>query len=275
VHAYPARGTHATYPDICTGATIVCGQNRSDAPERQHGGERRWSNNDSTAALLKMPTVGAAGAPWANTAKAWTDWPGRWGSNGSPQSPGNQSTFKQPWDAFCADDNENAACVARRSVNATRAAAHTSATDCQSWFGTTVQAVVCSPSQLRTALEQRRLGKRGSITLKRSSGTHRGTAASAPGLAQLKGRPLRPNQQLVIDGALPSDARLYVRATDGTFQEDTEFRTGRTASRLRVKILRRNRAGARASRTEPTVEVVARGERSLRPTATRSQRLRR
>lgn len=269
VHAFVARGSHATYPDICDGQ--ICNQNATRTPEQPRGGQNRWSRNDDPSALLRFPAARLSGTPWTAGAKNWVDWPGRWGAtgdrgSGSPASPGNQATFTAPWESVrCADNNACESRVQNRRVSPGRAAAQ-----CGAWFGPAVRATLCSPRQLGRAVKAQRLGRRGAMRLrvagKRSRGRVR--SASAPGLAQLSGAPLRVGQRLVVRGGVPRDARLFVRARRGTQLTEVRF-SGRAIRGERTIItVTASRGRARAARSRPLVlRAYATGARPAPPNA--------
>ncbi|HWT93965.1 MAG TPA: hypothetical protein VN238_13260 [Solirubrobacteraceae bacterium] len=261
VHAYPAEGTHATYPDICTRLTLICGQNGTAVPENQHGGERRWARNETASALQKLPGETPAGTPWANGPRSWVDWPGRWGASGpngggSPASPGNQSTFDTPWDARCADDNESTSCAVTARAprpTATPGAVAASAKRCEAWFGPSVRAAVCSPSELAVAVSRRQLGRRGDVAVRvvrarsNKATAVRDRSATVPGLAQLGGEPLRVGDRLLVEGDLAADAMLLVRAADGSHLVDTKFSAEKLrGGRIEIRVTKQL-AGARAA----------------------------
>jgi hypothetical protein len=72
-----------------------------------------------------------------------------------------------------------------------------------------------------SALLHRRLERRGGFTITLVSQHRRG--ATAPGLAQVLGRPLRPGETAVLRGVVPAGTELMVQAMDGRRVVDSYF----------------------------------------------------
>jgi hypothetical protein len=80
-------------------------------------------------------------------------------------------------------------------------------TSCDDWAGETVAVLLCDEPTLRAAFAAGTLGQPGAASLHADGRA----AASAPGVAQLVGGPLRPGERVVVDTAPPA-ATLVVRA---------------------------------------------------------------
>jgi hypothetical protein len=270
VHAFPAEGSHATYPDLCgEGLTPeYCGQSITGRPEGPHDGEQAWGRNRDSLALRRFPSATPAGVSWVDGPRNFVDWPGRWGSAGpesgtTPQSPGLQSTFIAPWSAMCAPDNESSACASTRRRRVTLAEA---ASTCSSWFGESVRAVACRPAQLHSSIRRAALGRRANLRMQLVTGRSRSgrvTSAGAPGLAQLAGRPLRARDRLVVTGTLRG-ARLFVRARTRAKIVEVLLRAPRGARRLVVRV-GHARGRAAADGAPLAITAAAPGGRTVRP----------
>lgn len=213
VWAFPAAGSHATYPERCGGG---CVQVSPGAPEGDHAGDRPWGNNGSADALIELPAARGWGIPSSGN---WTDWPGEWGKDGTPQSPGNQKRFKCPWEPF-GDINDATPCTTARRREASPAT--TAASRCSTWFGPSLTAAACSPSELGVAVDRARLGRDGEFRLSVAGRAH-DAAASGPGIAQLLGAPLRVGSALTLSGTAPKDAVLFVRGAVGDREVTDRF----------------------------------------------------
>jgi hypothetical protein len=84
---------------------------------------------------------------------------------------------------------------------------------CGNWFGASVAALACDQGEMRRALNKRALDRRGGFTIRLINQDRE--AATAPGLAQVLGRPLVANERAVISGAVPAGTQLQVRARYG------------------------------------------------------------
>jgi hypothetical protein len=211
---------------------------RTDAPlrEARHDGEALWANNDVSTALLRLEDP--QGDPWAG-------WSGEWGVDGSPSAPGhgaNAAHFYAPWSSDCARDNEGCPreLVGPSAVHP-RSERHDVAA-CWSWFGGGVSAATCAPGRLGMAVAAGRLGGPGSLRLHlppHASGKAQHASASAPGLAQALGLPLRPGQRMFLSGRAPQGTMLLVRAAtsqevvSATFRRLGLQRGGRAAVAVR------------------------------------------
>ncbi len=102
--AFVAEGTHATYPFRCSrGSCRQFGQLLGfRLPEEGHDGEISWGGNDDAHCKIHdcvrpLPEIGRPGDTALPLAAEWAGWPGKWGSDSSPRSPGLQTRFKCPW----------------------------------------------------------------------------------------------------------------------------------------------------------------------------------
>lgn len=253
VWAYVAGGSHATYPTACSNLCLQDGT--LPLPETDHGGERPWGRNNDPGSLHPLPKAIGWGASGGN----WTDWPGRWGGTGgvggpnSPKSPGNQRRYSCPWTA---NSQDQTVCSAAAATSADR---HAAFQRCDSWAGGDVVAALCSPARLRSAIRNRALGRTGRFRLVPPSRKVRG--ASAPGIAQLVGRPLRSTQSIGIRGRVPSDAILTIRFAAGHRQIGVATFKGLRGSGRIVLVRKRNGQMSPVLRTargeiQPTRRVV-------------------
>jgi hypothetical protein len=243
VMTFPAAGSHANY--------AVANQGDNVADNGNDGGAlwgRNWDPTASVAttcpanvpdasdaicgpALIETPVTAGQGADWLSGPGQWTDWPGDWGQDSdSPCSPagaprdgcGNDHAdhFFEPWST---DANLNCptpidlqgnplpdgtACPRARGRQAQQLPL-----TCGSWFGDATAALVCDQPSMRIAVGRRTLTRRGAFTL--AVRDRRGLAATAPGLAQLVGAPLRPGEQATVTGTIPAGTTIAVRASTG------------------------------------------------------------
>jgi Tol biopolymer transport system component len=202
---YPAFGTHANYQGSCDGTYSPCGSSSAALGfDTAHNGRAPWLANNDPSALIAFPNPIGWGTP---STAVWTDWPGSWGATSQPtdhgpvQSPagpygGNGDHYRSPWTAQGASHGSH-------DVR------------CESFFGSSVSAAACSPSQLRLSVQARRLGRRGTLSV--SVPGRRTTAASAPGVAQALSKPLRAGDRVLVRGSGAADTALYLRARDGAY----------------------------------------------------------
>jgi hypothetical protein len=234
VDVYVSKGSHANYADQCD-EDIFTNCSRNDdvglpIADGSRNGEALWGNDSEPDALLPLPTPADA--------STWTAYPGDWGAppefgpNG-PAHGGNGSHFYAPWVTECARDNGPDCPGARPSGAAASRRASARGNDrCGAWFGADVVAAACATPRLRAAIGRRRLAGRGSFrfsfearsatTAGRSNPWHRVTA-SAPGLAQTLGRPLRPGEKMALRGRAAADTQLLIRAATRRGQVRARF----------------------------------------------------
>jgi hypothetical protein len=204
VWVYVAGGSQASYPLACTNA---CAQRAVVSLEGDHGGQAPWSANDDPSSLVAFP----AAVGWLDPDQGnWTDWPGRWGEQGAPASPGSHVEFKCPWNG---NPDDATACSARARTTARAASISKAGARCAGWYGESVIAAACTPSALRPAVRRGHLGNVGRVRL-RVQGRHR-RSASATGIAQAVGAPLRPGDRVVVRGHRASDTEIMVRGVYG------------------------------------------------------------
>jgi hypothetical protein len=222
LEVFIANGSHANYGVPCSEliAFYSCGQNGSPLPERGHDGAVAWAHNASDLqGLSPMPGPGS-----------WAYWLGRWGAHeSSPSSPGWQAMFNEPWE-LCADLNEEcpAPFAGRRPMLGLRESYATSsrmikgpfAKACENWFGGDVSALLCARGTLATSVGNSRLGRNGNARLSviREAGDRRSAlvarldqSASAPGLSQALGAPLRPGDAIRLVAPRQQRWSLFVR----------------------------------------------------------------
>lgn len=207
VSSFVSGGGHSNYGQPCTG---ICTQTNSVTPETQHGGERGWEANHDSSALAPLPPTAAAGQLWTAGPREWVDWPGSWSADGEISAPGtqpNKTHFDAPWVNECADDSD---CPAEGASARSGPVARTAAVSaCGTWFGPEVAALACNPSQLGTSIRARRLGRSGLFSIRISG--RRTRQASAPGLSQFVGKPLKPGAKVIVRGRGARSTALYLR----------------------------------------------------------------
>jgi hypothetical protein len=213
VNVYVANGTHAAYPYPCTSksALPLCHQNARKfgfaLPETGFDGRRPWGANDEADALIRFPD-----------AVPWLTWAGRWDVGQAVKSPGRQGRYEAPGSSTtgtCPKD----LCPDKRPPGYEG--------PCFKWFGPSSAAVACVPSVAgkSTATDT------GRFTIARA---HVGndqlivdaiapTAASAPGVAQVTGPYIAPDEAIVVEGQAPKTAELYVRTRDGDDVVEARF----------------------------------------------------
>jgi hypothetical protein len=219
VMTFPAAGSHANYSQPGT----------SDSTDGSNDGKAPWGRNLDPSALIPFPPNAPQGTAWTSGPENWTDWPGMWGDttpsgvtctaggivnllgfgnpcSNSPTSPAAPSPadhgphFFAPWSGVSCDPGAACPAAVRRSQPLA----------CSSWFGAGVAALACARSVMDSALLHRDLARAGGFTL-RLLGQRR-SAATAPGLAQAMGRPLRLGERAVLQGHAPAGTELLVRA---------------------------------------------------------------
>jgi hypothetical protein len=207
VMTFPAAGSHANYPQANDSGTFDGGND----------GAVSWGSNLDTNTLSPFPPTAAQGTNWLSGPQRWADWPGTWGDttasgiggSSSPCGPAASCSsdhgghFFAPWSGVTCESG--AACPAR--------ARHPQPLSCSDWLGYPVAAVACDQQAMQIALRTRGLGRRGTFTIHLVSQGR--NAATAPGLAQVLGRALRPGERAMLSGAVPSDTKVLVRALDG------------------------------------------------------------
>jgi hypothetical protein len=243
VMSFPARGTHANYPE-----REFIPHNNPDGP---HDGAALWGANRQETALLPFPPTQPPRQEWSSLSGRWTDWPGHWGEsepNGplcftglcawSPTSPAAREPndhgphFFAPWTAKSGECEaatvEPRACPSRRRVEPP---------GCRDWFGADVAALACDQRTMRSALRHRRLEHSGRFSLDLVD--QRRISATAPGLAQALGRPLRPGERAVFRGAVPAGAEILIRASCGRRRAVFAFEHLRSLPQRAAVVVRR------------------------------------
>lgn len=203
-HVFVARGSHASYPVSCPS---LCSQDGHARPEGSFDGRAPWGWNgpDDCARECVLPLPESdTDVDASPEAASWASWPGRWGNTltvcselpgcASPESPGLHHAYRAPWDWA-------------PFVRARFKAADVDA-QCETWLGFGVAALVCDPVAAQAALTSGRFRDGASFTLSRRGS---GTAAGAPGLAQLLGEPLGAGEVLQLEGGVPDEASVVVR----------------------------------------------------------------
>jgi hypothetical protein len=132
-----------------------------------------------------------------------------------------------------------------------------------------VSAAACDPRRLKSALDRRQLGRRGSL---RISVARKGHSASAPGIAQALGGPLRAGQAIDLVGTANSRTQLLVRVKSGRKIYVAAFRStglGKSRGRARVRVAS---SAAHAAGASPRLVLVRPDGRSVEPDSVRKLR---
>jgi hypothetical protein len=190
----------------------------------------------------------------------WTDWPGKWGDDSSPESPGQQPRYKCPWKWY---EREATACPSRAKISQA-SAREAVASACGNWFGGSIVATVCSPSVLLGAIHRAQMDGHGTIHIR--LGNRIGRSGSRPGVAQASGAPLAPGESLVVDGNAPDDTTLLVRAQASGHLIEAAF--------SHLDLAHGGRGGVKALRAHTGVRLIwiGRDGRSVAPTKVRAGR---
>jgi Tol biopolymer transport system component len=264
VDTYVANGTHANYPSSCHEQVYGdCWQQDGVLPERGHDGAYVWGSAQS----VKFPSA----IGWAVPSQGnWVDWPGRWGNPAEdepPNGPGRAPHFQQPWSNDGRCPGGNSGCPIPRTVTGARASRVSARlldrvpSECRAWFGSAVTALACNPSQLNAGLRHARLNKKGAFWLRVGRPGRERAAATAPGVAQFVGTPLRPGQRARIGGVTSDRLVVLVRARWRRQVVTAAFAPGRLSRHGSMQIralLRRGRlsivltgSGTRGAQSRP------------------------
>lgn len=234
VNAYPAYGSHATYPRRCakkllrtSGPRLSCKQTAMvksgvmlRLPEGDFDGGKRWVGNGRPDLVRLLPSGN----------NAWTTWSGQWSRPGQPfvKSPGRQDRFNRPFAVLKCTDRWSGNDRSGRRNNVYECPSATVADTqgdqpevdgCDDWFGPMITAIVCDRAHLDTALAEGQLEQGGQLSI-HGQGLDSG---SAPGLAQAAGEPLRVGQTLTVDGIAPATSVLSVTAATEDGVVDARF----------------------------------------------------
>lgn len=273
VSSFVAAGGHSNYGQPCTG---ICGQATQTRPETQHGGEREWEANYDTSALAPLPPTAAAGQLWTAGPREWVDWPGSWSADGeisAPATPPNKAHFDAPWVNECADES---LCPAEGALASTNSVARASSvSECGTWFGPEVVALACNPRRLGASVRTRQLGRRGRFSI--SVAGRRRRQASAPGISQFVGKPLKPGAKIYVRGRGARSTALYIRIRVSRKRvyeaKFNELALSRRARRATVRVRRLPRAG-RARLSAPSITLERADGADVRPNRLRRIRSR-
>lgn len=259
VMSFPASGSHANYPGPGTASF-----------DNSNDGAAPWARNLNASlaagacpsnvpatppetcgpALIALPPTAAEGAAWTTGPERWTDWYGMWGDTGascafnggcglgdsnSPTSPAAPAPedhgphYFAPWSGTTCQSG--GACPARVPSTAPLA--------CANWFGIPVVVLACDPSTMHLALRRHWLTRRGTLAINLASSNRH--AATAPGLSQLLGRPLRPGEHVSLSGSMGDHAELWVRAIEGRRLVTVVFWLGGFRQRGTIRVSRGRR----------------------------------
>jgi hypothetical protein len=264
VTVYVANGSHANYPDECSS---LCFQTRSTTPEASHDGDALWENDAQPSALLGLPRNEYG-------MDRWMGFSGKWGAEGSPSGPAwgdNGTHFYEPGVYECGEDIVPCAARARARSRPRRKAMLRGNDRCRQWFGGSVMAAACTPKRLRAAVAARAVRGRGAVRIQPPPAASRSalrSTASAAGIAQALGRPLRPGQRLRVTGPAGRRITLLVRARTSRYGVGARFERLRFGRSRKLTVV----AGRRHGR--PTLRVVRAGSivKPDRGTVTRAAR---
>jgi hypothetical protein len=260
IDTFVANGSHANYPLPCGDAICdVRTDPHGEYQDSRHDGADQWGNDDLRSALKP-------------TSNAWAEWAGSWGSADSPGHQGNGVHYDNPWSGGCSKDNEGCNEFPLKPQVGVSAAARASRDGrCGSWFGGHVRAVACAPAQLSRAARGGGLGTRGTFGFElplRASRKSSIAAASAPGLAQTVGAPLRPGQRLTIKGKAAEGTVLLARAETKSHIANVEF------AKLGLRRGGRATIVVSSSKGRPSLRLVQPGGARVKPAAVRMARKR-
>lgn len=254
VNAYVADSTHATYSFPCSRkAGVSCTQTGSYVPEGGYDGRFAWARNNVGHGLQRLPAPGE---------RSWIDWSGNWNEDerpriASPADPAgaNYRRYADPGaHTYCHWDG---GCKKARSSSGSNV--------CASWFSPQISALACDEATLKQAEERAELGGQGSFELQ-VPGAYE---ASAPGMAQALGRPLRVGDRATVTGTAPATTELRLRLARRNKLTSVLFRD--------IGLEHGGKASVRVTFTRGKLSAVLRRPdgRQLKPAATARQALKR
>jgi hypothetical protein len=212
-HVFVADGSHANYPEECSyGGLLLCAQPEEVWPEKDHGGEDPWGNNDNASSLKLFNDE----AGWDGfTGDWWADWNGWWGyqddeshvtspgaSNRSPDIYNNSdgSADDIPCNELGSDEEENCSEPLSRILGLPSVPLSGSSSACAPWMGPGIVVSICNPQLLGSSLETGKLDLPAEVHIS-NLGRDR-VIDGAPGIIQVLGKPLQAGDALEIRGEL-------------------------------------------------------------------------
>lgn len=208
---FVTNGSYANYPLQCSANLfgVSCDRVSGFPTEKGFDGRYHWGNNEDPMAVKPFPSEGG----WAGGRQdgTFTDWPGFWGAeSGATAGVHHPNAVRSP---ACQDPHFHDPSQSPSATNncdksgARRALTSHGAEDCDTWMGPQVTALACIPSKLRRSVMRSKLNRK-TVPLVRlrtkrdsTSKTRRASvSASAPGITQVLGRPLRSGDKLVASG---------------------------------------------------------------------------
>jgi hypothetical protein len=245
---FVAEGSHASYENSCTqecfnpvGDNIV--------HEHRHDGQAGWVDNSSSSCADDSARGGCVAG-----LGAWAAWTGCWGGSGtcsddiipygtSPRGPaarqgGRYGCTEVGW--ACSETPEGGPVpfslhkgTKARSQRVTSPARLSLEEKCSSWTDSELAASACSPTDLRLANERHQLSKPGQFALLISGRR----TATAPGLVQVVGSPLRVGESIRLRGTTAKDEAITLTCRVGKKFFVIRLRAIRTGSHAMIKII--------------------------------------
>ncbi|MDQ6803646.1 MAG: hypothetical protein M3065_01485 [Actinomycetota bacterium] len=235
---FPAAGTHATYVRSCSKSFFFqCRQTNSAIPDSGRDGSRPWGNNSDPHSVIPLDQCYGPFSV-ACRMQSWANWNGNW----NDLAFGSVAGYKFPFVASPAGANRgqdyndpahfyhkppqcengpstcpkgaHTATARRANLTApTATAADPIPAPCQTWLGPDVTALACDAKAISSDSNPS-LDNPGSLQLSSpeqaaASGVG-STDGSAPGLAQLTGAPLAPNEHVTVTGTGSASEELFV-----------------------------------------------------------------
>ena len=276
VNVYVAEGQHASYPRRCDGKFLRTDCRQSAAPKGAKIEEcTKWIGDKC---FLEGKFDGNFGDTMQNVRlkkyeKAfdgdWTAWPGKWSED--VDAPPLQTRFNSPLGGRVCIDRWEQGGDGRDPGNLidcdysldARPSALTKSEEtgfaCEPWFGPSVSAAACIPKKVETAIREGTVGNSGSIAVEAPGED----ADSAPGIAQLSGFRLAPDQTVTVTSRVGEAADLRVRGWDRGLESEALFKGLRLPKARNVKVS--------MSKKGKFLARVPGVRKPIKPTATRSK----